>query len=59
MLYISGIEALTGWGKIHLVTKERSYALSAIILNIWQMSVQTLFATDTVEVGTNPITVPK
>ena len=59
MLYISEAEALTGWCQTHLVVKVRSYASSAMILNIWQGSDQTPLATDAVSGGTDPITVSK
>ena len=59
MLRISEAEALSGRGQTHLVVKERSYASSAMILNIWQGSVQTLFATDAASEGTDLITVPR
>ena len=53
MLFIGETEALTGRDQTHLVVKK------TLILNIWQRSVNTLFATDAASKGTDPITVPK
>ena len=58
MIHIGEAEALTWRGQTHLVVKERSYVLSVMILNIWQGSVKTLFATDTTPESTDAITVP-